>query len=202
MDDPKYPGDLKYEARVTQLAEQIIRRCSRDEELPTFHSANENGWTCPCDALSRLGVMTGYTWRTDGERQWQPGDSHFHVQLLSYRFNTWWRPGDPLIVHRHAGEPGYTDLLRALCNEVWFENLTLRQIGIDRTGENSPETVFIGDLEARGFGSWSAEHGFIFNASQQGFEQIQNDYFSGWITLATRLEGEDAMYPSALRSLG
>jgi len=178
-------AESDYHARAVQLARQLQPFCRAwpSSEFPVFHPSNENGWAGACDALARLGVMEKYP------------DAHGPV--VAHRFTTHWMPGEPLRLHRHPGEPSYTDLLRSLCNFAAFENLDLRAIGIDRFKDGSSEAEFIEDLATRNLGSWSANTGFQFNDDQgrDGYVMIDSDYWDARKALAVALGSFDALYP-------
>ncbi|MEO7689754.1 MAG: hypothetical protein ABIS51_10755 [Sphingomonas sp.] len=190
-------AEADYHERAVQLAVQLRWRCSVDpsSEFPVFWVSNENGWTGPCDALCRLGVMERY--RILPGKPWRPEDRIYANHVLAHRFATHWQPGEPLHLYRHSGEPSYTDLLRSLCNHAWFENLGLREIGIDRVGDDSPETAFIDDLVDRKLGSWSADRGFQFDGDigDEGYTCIDSDYWRDRMALARQLGSEEDLFP-------
>jgi|SRR5215217_366250 len=184
-------SDLYYD-RALQLAHQMYYRCERSTGIPILWSANENGFSDPCDALRRLGVMEPYATRPTTE--WTPGRTFFEIGVLAYAFRPGWEPGKPLHLVRHSGEPSYKDLLRALCNEAWFEGLTLRDLRID-LGVGKVETEFIIELLEKRLGSWARASGFTVGPDGSAWEAISNDYWRSRMTCASELGRESALFP-------
>jgi hypothetical protein len=188
--------DAAYYNRALQLADAMRAHCGRSSngEL-VLHPANENGFSDPCDALARLGVMKPYSVR-EPRRIWKPGDRFREISVLAYEIHYDWSPDHPLNLQRHPGEPSYYDLLRALCQQGWFHGISFRELGIDyQTGRL--ESDFIDDLVARGFGSWSIDTGFVFDKDRPGcgWEAVSQDYHSSWLNLANKLGSEEALFP-------
>jgi hypothetical protein len=188
--------DAAYYNRALQLAEAMRAHCGRSSsgEL-VLHSANENGFSDPCDALARLGVMMPYSVR-ESRRVWKPGDRFLEVSVLAYKIKHDWSPENPLNLQRHPGEPSYHDLLRALCQQGWFHGISFRELGIDYQAGRL-ESDFIDDLVARGVGSWSIDTGFEIDTdrSRCGWEEISEDYSRSWLNLANTLGSEEALFP-------
>jgi hypothetical protein len=181
-----------YYDRALQLANQIYHRCDRSTGIPILWSANDNGFSDPCDALHRLEVMEPHVTRPGEE--WQPGQPFFEVNVLAYRFREAWEPGSSLSMVRHPGEPSYKDLLRALCNHAWFEGLALRDLKID-IGVGQVETEFIVELLEKQLGSWVPETGFVVGPDSSVWQVISNDYWASRMKCATELGSERALFP-------
>lgn len=189
--------EAAYHDRALQLAKAMFAHCSYNlygEGIRVLHPANENGFDDPCDALARLGVMKPHVTR-DRHTVWQPGERFFEIVVLAYEIARDWTPEHPLNLMRHPGEPSYCDLLRALCQQGWFHNLSFRELGIDRQ-VGQMETDFIDDLVERGLGTWSAETGFVFDPDGPGWHTVTDDYWRSRLDLANELGSEEALFPS------
>lgn len=189
--------EAAYHERALQLAKAMFAHCSYNpngEGIRVLHPANENGFSDPCDALVRLGVMKPHITR-NRHQAWQPGKEFFEINVLAYEIARDWTPEHPLNLMRHPGDPSYRDLLRALCQQGCFHGLSFRELGIDRQ-VGQMETEFIDDLVERGLGIWSAETGFVFDPEGRSWNTVSDDYWRSRLDLANELGSEEALFPS------
>lgn len=185
---------MTYQGRALQLANRIYGHCSRTAgEPPVLHSANDNGFADPCDALARLGVAEPFLQR-DRYRPWQPGDKHYETHVLAYSVLHRDDRDPPFTITRHMGEPSYKDLLRVLCQQAWFHAEKLRNLKID-SEFGDEERQFVDELIERGLGVWTADAGFEFHP--HGWQAVSDDYWTARNLFATELGSEAALFPAA-----
>lgn len=92
-----------YQELSSVLALNTYSRCVSDADgLAVYEHFKENRLEIPPDILARLGVM-----QPEGPDKWLYAPRHV--------FHNNWRPGQPLELKRHAGEPSIFDLIVAAC---------------------------------------------------------------------------------------